>query len=146
MPSRPIIEIIGDRGFHSAKPSISVRAVAHHLKEFNAGAVLVIDEESGSLLGICTERDLTFKVLAEGLNGNVTTVGEIMTHDPQTISPDKLFGHVLHLMFEGGFRHMPVIDPQGRPIGVVSARDALGLDILKFRDELEFRENVTEIL
>ena len=61
MPSRPIIEIIGDRGFHSAKPSISVRAVAHHLKEFNAGAVLVIDEESGSLLGICTERDLTFK-------------------------------------------------------------------------------------
>jgi CBS domain-containing protein len=62
------------------------------------------------------------------------------------VSPELPFGHVLHLMFEGGFRHMPVVDARGRPLGVVSARDALGLEIFSFREELRVRETITEIL
>lgn len=69
-----------------------------------------------------------------------------MTPDPVSVGPDKPFGHALHLMFEGGFRHMPVVDRHHRPIGIVSARDALGLEILHFRSELQLREDIAEIL
>ncbi len=69
-----------------------------------------------------------------------------MTPDPVSVGPDKPFGHALHLMFEGGFRHMPVVDRHRRPIGIVSARDALGLEILHFRSELQLREDLAEIL
>jgi CBS domain-containing protein len=62
------------------------------------------------------------------------------------IGPDKPFGHALHLMFEGGFRHMPVVDPIGRPIGLISSRDALGLEVSNFGKELEHREELAEVL
>ncbi|MGE5945852.1 MAG: cyclic nucleotide-binding/CBS domain-containing protein [Betaproteobacteria bacterium] len=146
MPNRPVIKVIQNRDFLSTTPEKSVRAVAYHMKQYHLGAAVVVDPADGTLLGICTERDLSFKVLAEGLDPNTTPVGEVMTRDPLVVSPDRPFGHVLHMMFEGGFRHMPVVDPRGRPIGVVSARDALALEIVHFRDELQLREALTEIL
>jgi len=146
MPNRAVIKIIQNRDFLVSTPEKSVRAVAMHMKNNGAAATLVVDAEKGRLVGICTERDLAFKVLAEGLDPLTTPVGAVMTEDPQSIGPEMLFGHALHLMYEGGFRHMPVVDPLGRPIGVVSSRDALGLEILHFRQELEQRETLTEIL
>jgi CBS domain-containing protein len=139
------MQLIQDRDFLTSTPEKSVRAVAAHMKQFGAAAVLVVAEGDGVVLGICTERDLAYKVLAEGLDPK-TPVSEVMTKNPQSISPDKPFGHALHLMHEGGFRHMPVIDPQGRPIGIISSRDALGLEMFNFRKELEHRQVLTEIL
>lgn len=146
MPNRAVIKVIQNRDFLTATPEKSVHAVAAHMREINAGAVLVVDQPGGKLIGICTERDLAFKVLAEGLDANTTTVGSVMTVEPQAIGPDKSFGHALHMMFEGGFRHMPVVDPIGRPIGVISSRDALGLELANFGNELEQRETLSEIL
>lgn len=146
MPNRAVIKLIQNRDFLTATPEKSVRAVAAHMKQYRAGAVLVVAPESGALVGICTERDLAFKVLAEGLDANATTVGSVMTANPETVPPEALFGHALHRMFEGGFRHMPVVDPKGRPIGVISARDALGIELLHFREEVEQREHLAEIL
>nr|MBL8409859.1 CBS domain-containing protein [Dechloromonas sp.] len=146
MPNRAVIKVIQNRDLLTSTPEKSVRAVAAHMKQYGAAAVLVVDPEHGKLIGICTERDLAFKVLAEGLDPNTTQVHEVMTHNPQTIEPEKPFAHALHMMFEGGFRHMPVIDPLGRPIGVISSRDALGLEIADFGHELEQRDAVTEIL
>lgn len=146
MPNREVLEIIQNRDFLTSTPEKSVRAVAAHMKQFGAAAVLVVDQLDGTLLGICSERDLTYKVLAEGLDTLGTKVGDIMTPNPLAIGPEKPFGHALHLMFEGGFRHMPVVDPIGRPIGLISSRDALGLEIFNFRKELEHREVLAEIL
>ena len=69
-----------------------------------------------------------------------------MTCDPVAVGPDKPFGHALHLMFEGGFRHVPVVDIHGAVLGVVSARDALDLDVLRFKQELRQRDALAEIL
>ena len=146
MHNRAIIDIIQQRDFLVSTPEKSVRAIAVHMKQEGAAAVLVVDEGDGQLIGICTERDLAFKVLADGLDASSTPVGTVMTANPQSIGPDKPFGHALHLMYEGGFRHMPVVDPGGRPIGLISSRDALGLEIVDFRQEVEQREKVTEIL
>jgi CBS domain-containing protein len=68
-----------------------------------------------------------------------------MTDKLQTATPDKTLGHALHLMFEGGFRHVPVVE-DGRPVGMVSARNALGLEILQFEKELKERDHIAEIL
>jgi CBS domain-containing protein len=146
MPDRAVIKIIQTRDLLTSTPEKSVRAVAAHMKQYSAAAVLIVDPDDGKLIGICTERDLTFKVLAEGLDANTTPVHSVMTPNPQAIGPEKPFGHALHMMFEGGFRHMPVIDPLGRPIGVISSRDALGLDVTHFSHELEQRETLAEIL
>ncbi len=146
MPNRAVIKVIQNRDFLISTPEKSVRAVAVHMKKNGAAATLVVDAADGKLVGICTERDLAFKVLAEGLDPLATPVSAVMTENPQSIGPDKPFGHALHLMHEGGFRHMPVVDPAGRPIGLLSSRDALGLEILHFREELAQRETLTEIL
>ena len=146
MPNREVLEIIQNRDFLTSTPEKSVRAVAAHMKQFGAAAVLIVDQLDGTLIGICSERDLTYKVLAEGLDTLGTKVGEIMTTNPLVIAPDKPFGHALHLMFEGGFRHMPVVDPIGRPIGLISSRDALGLEVSNFGKELEHREELAEVL
>lgn len=146
MPNRAIIKVIQNRNFLTSTPEKSVKAVATHMQAMHTGAVLVISPIDGRLIGICTERDLAFKVLVGGLDPLTTPVEAVMTPNPTAIGPDKPFGHALHLMHEGEFRHMPVIAPDGRPIGVVSAADALGLEIFNFGAELSRREQITEIL
>jgi CBS domain-containing protein len=97
------------------------------------------------LAGIFTERDALYRDLAAGKDPKRITLGEVMTADPTTIAADKPFGHALHLMYERGFRHVPVVE-NGLPIGMVSARDALGPEMEQFEAELREREHLTEIL
>lgn len=84
-------------------------------------------------------------MIAEGRDPAKTRVAEVMTANPRTIAPDRPFAHALHLMYEGEFRHVPVVE-NGRPLGMVSARDALGPDIQQFIAELDKRTHIGEIL
>jgi CBS domain-containing protein len=140
---RPIRVIIEDQQPVTAAADITVAAAARLMKEHRIGAILVVQE--GRLAGIFTERDALFRVIAEGRDPAATRVAEVMTANPRTIAPDRPFGHALHLMYEGGFRHVPVVD-NGRPLGVVSSRDALGPDLQQFVRELETRNHIGEIL
>src|SRR5262245_7390040 len=140
---RPVRSIIEDQKPITAKADITVAAAARLMKQHRIGALLVLQE--GRLAGIFTERDALFRVIAEGLEPATTRVADVMTPNPRTISPDRPFGHALHLMYEGGFRHVPVVD-DGRPLGVVSSRDALGPDLQQFIAELDKRVHIGEIL
>ena len=140
---RAIRTIIEDQKPVTASPEITVAAAARLMKEHRIGAILVIRD--GELAGIFTERDALFRVIAEGRDPVKTRVAEVMTANPRTIAPDRPFGHALHLMYEGGFRHVPVVD-NGRPLGVVSARDALGPDQREFISDLDTRNHIGEIL
>ena len=144
MPNRAVINVVGNRPFLVCAPGDEVASVAELMKAYQQGAVLVVSPV-GELVGICTERDLCYKVLAAGLPAN-TPISAVMTRDPQAVPPNKALGHVLHLMFEGGFRHMPVVDESGVPLGLVSSRDALGLEIFRFAEEVAQREHLAEIL
>jgi CBS domain-containing protein len=140
---RPIRSIIEDQKPVTASADITVAAAARLMKEQHIGAILVT--RKGRLAGIFTERDALFRVIAEGRDPHKTRVSEVMTVNPRTISPERPFGHALHLMYEGGFRHVPVVD-NGRPVGVVSARDALGPDLQQFIADLDQRTHIGEIL
>jgi CBS domain-containing protein len=140
---RPVRSIIEDQKPITASAEITVTAAARLMKEHRIGALLVIQE--GRLAGIFTERDALFRVIAEGRNPATTRIADVMTANPRTIAPDRPFGHALHLMYEGGFRHVPVVD-NGRPLGVVSSRDALGPDLQQFIADLDQRIHIGEIL
>src|SRR5437016_11946530 len=143
MEERPIRSIIGEQKPISAGAETSVAAAAKLMKRHRIGALLVM--KSGRLAGIFTERDALFRVLAEGRDPARTHLREVMTANPRTITRERPFGHALHMMHEGGFRHVPVVEGE-RPVGVVSARDALGPELEAFVFELDKRERIFEVL
>lgn len=143
MPQRAIRAIIGEQEPVTTSSDITVAAAARLMKLHQIGAILVV--EGSRLAGIFTERDALFRVVAEGRDPAATRVSEVMTRNPRTIDPDRPFGHALHLMYEGGFRHVPVVE-DARPIGMVSARDALGPDLQQFISDLDTRAHIGEIL
>lgn len=144
MPYRPIREVIGHRPFPTVSPGGTIRNSSIIMREFKSSAVLVV--EKGKLLGILTERDIVFRVVSMDLDPAATSVESIMTTRVQTIHEDKPFGHALHLMYEGGFRHMPVVDDGGTPVGLLAAHDALDIDGLQLEHDLIRREEISVIL
>jgi CBS domain-containing protein len=140
---RPVRSIIEDQHLVTATADMTVAAASRLMKHKRVGAILVV--ENGRLAGIFTERDALFRVIAEGRAPEQTKLAEVMTVNPRTIAPDRPFGHALHLMYEGEFRHVPVVE-NGRPLGMVSARDALGPDLKQFVSELDKRSRISEIL
>jgi CBS domain-containing protein len=143
MSDRPIRTIIANQEIATAPSSMSVLDAARVMKQKRTGALLVCDKRR--LVGVFTERDALFRVTAEGRDPDSTLLAEVMTPHPQTIGPDKPLGHALHMMYEGGFRNVPVVE-NGRPIGMVSARDALGPELKEFVLEMDEREHIAEIL
>lgn len=144
MPNRTLRQVITGQTLVTARRDTSVRAAAVAMAEQSVGAILVVDD-SGRLIGLFTERDALNRVVARGLDPEQTPLAAVMTDKLQTATPDKTLGHALHLMFEGGFRHVPVVE-DGRPVGMVSARNALGLEILQFERERQERDHLAEIL
>jgi CBS domain-containing protein len=143
MPQRPVAHIIAEQIPVTGSGELTVEQAARLMKENRVGALLVMD--GTRLAGIFTERDALFRVIAEGRDPAKTHLHEVMTANPRTITPDRPFGHALHMMHEGGFRHVPVVDGE-RPVGVVSARDALGPEIESFVSEMDKRVRIFEVL
>src|SRR5262245_21832336 len=140
---RPVRTIIEHQPPVTANPDMTVAVASRLMKAKRVGALLVVDNDR--LAGIFTERDALFRVIAEGRAPEKTRLSEVMTRNPRTITPDRPFGHALHLVHEGEFRHVPVVE-NGRPLGMVSARDALGPELRQFVSDLDQRTHLTEIL
>lgn len=143
MPHRPVKQVITNQQILTAPATLTVTEASRLMKQRNFGALMVVD--GARLVGLFTERDALFRVLAEGRDPACTLLGEVMTCSPRTIGPERPFGHALHMMHEGGFRHVPVVE-NGRPVGMVSARDALGPELAEFASELATRDHIGEIL
>ncbi len=140
MPRRLISEIIAGRTLVTATKDMTVRDACRLMVEKKIGAVLVV--EKGRIAGIFTERDALTKVLAASLDPDKTTVAKVMVADLQTIRAAQPLAYALHMMAEGGFRHVPVVDDNGLPLGMVSARDALGQDMLELEREIKRQEEL----
>lgn len=143
MPNRPVRQLVKNQRILTATATMSVAEAAAAMRDAKVGAIMVLS--GPKLAGIFTERDALYRVLAAAKDPKRTTLADVMTADPTTIGPDMPFGHALHIMYDRGFRHVPVVD-NGQPIGMVSARDALGPEMEQFEEELREREHITEIL
>jgi CBS domain-containing protein len=110
------------------------------MSELRTGSVLVIDQ-NGSLVGIFTGRDAVCGVLATGKNPSTTTLCEVMTRDPMTMSPNKTAIDALRLMWDGGFQHVPLVQ-EGRILGVVSRGDFKGDEHSRLEEERQLWEHM----
>jgi len=139
MFSLPIREVMEKKNLLIATPETTVNKAAQLMAKRNVGAVIVVDEQC--LVGIFTERDALFRVIARKLDPKTTRLADVMTIAPKTVAPDETFGYALLVMQENGFRHLPVIE-NDKLIGIVSARNALDPDLEEFVSESERRKQI----
>jgi CBS domain-containing protein len=122
-----------------APPETTVSTAAELMAKKKVSAVLVVDD--GRLVGIFTERDAVYRVIAKGRDARATRLAEVMTRDPITVAPEESFGYAMLMMHEHGFRHAPVIENE-RPVGIVSARNALDPELEEFEVEAHRRRSI----
>ncbi len=143
MTERTIREIIADQELLTAPASTTVAEAAKLMRQRNVGAMMVVDGDQ--LVGVFTERDALFRVAAAGLDVGKTLLSTVMTKNPQFIAPDRSFAQALAMMHEGRYRNLPVVE-NGRPVGIVSVRDALGPELEAFVYEILRQEQTSQIL
>jgi len=85
----------------------------------------VIEDDSGRLIGIITERDLIARLDHSSLEWHQKPVSEWMVPDPKTIKKAQYLHEALATMVARKFRHLPVVDPDGHVTGIVSIRDII---------------------
>ncbi len=93
------------------------------MREHRQGCVLATRD--GKLSGIFTERDVLMKVVGTNIDLERTPIRPYMTRDPVTLQADAIVAYALNKMCLEGFRHVPLTDEEGRPVGVVSMRDII---------------------
>lgn len=131
---QPIRELATVRPPICVSPHTSVRSAIEQMNRHSAGCVLV--EEGGRLVGIFTERDVLIKVVGMAMDVEQTPVITVMTADPEFLSPDDRVSYALNKMSIGGFRHIPLVDENGRSVGVVSMRNVVDYMVDLFRAEV----------
>lgn len=139
MFSEPVRAVMERRTLLITPPETTVIEAVKLMEQRKVGAVMVV--ERGALVGIFTERDAVFRVLAKDRDPQTAKLAEVMTPDPRTVDPEKTFGYALLMMHEHGFRHVPVIE-DGRVVGIVSARNALDPDLEEFVSESLRRKQI----
>ncbi len=115
----------------------SVKQACSLMSERRAGSVLATDKD-GKLAGIFTGRDAVCRVLAAGKSAT-TKLGDVMTTDPDTLAPEQTAIDALRLMWDGGYRHLPVVK-DGKILGIVSRGDFKADE----QDRLEEERNLWE--
>ncbi len=109
MKDRPLISVAPHRDVVCLLPEATVQLACAFMRQAQATAALVTDAE-GHLLGIFTGRDAICRMLAEGRSPATTTIGEVMTAKVEVLGPRDRAMDALHLMHDGGFRHVPVVE------------------------------------
>lgn len=109
----------------------TVVAAVNAMNEHRTGCVLV--QRNGKLTGIFTERDVLTKVIFRN-NNSSKTVETFHTNNPETLEATATIAFALNKMSVGGYRHIPIVDRDGRPVGVLSVRDIVDFLVELFPD------------
>lgn len=116
-----ILKTKPDAQIYSVAPSDSVLAALQLMADKGIGALLVL--QGGDIVGIFTERDYARKVVLHGRASGHTPVREVMTQAVRFVRPAQSSEQCMALMTENRLRHLPVVDEQGKLLGLVSIGD-----------------------
>ncbi|KAF9351074.1 hypothetical protein BGX26_010823 [Mortierella sp. AD094] len=119
--TRPVQGTVG-----SLRPSqaLTLLDTAMVVDAARADAVLVVDHDS-NLVGILTDKDLAFRVVAEGLDVHNTLISQVMTRNPFCVTTDTNATEALNKMVNGGFRHLPCLNADGDVVGLLDITKCL---------------------
>src|SRR5579864_6445809 len=114
----------------SIAPDASVYEAIELMAAKNIGALLVLEDDkaashSQTMVGIVSERDYARKVILEGKSSRETPVRDIMTSKVYYVRPERTIDECMALMTEHDVRHLPVLDDNDRPVGMISIGDAV---------------------
>ena len=118
---RNILQTKGGKVF-SISPVTSVYNALEIMVEKNVSSLLVMENEK--LVGIFTERDYARKVTLKGKLSRETPIGDVMTGNVITVTPDSTINECMQIMSDKFIRHLPVIDDD-QLVGVVSIGDVV---------------------
>lgn len=102
----------------------TVREAIERMVGQHRAAVVVVDAE-GRLVGIFTERDVLIRVLGEGRDPATTRLAAVMTPRPEALSAGDRICFAVNRMSTAGFRTIPLVDAEGRPIGIITVNDVV---------------------
>ena len=105
----------------SVEMSTPVVDAARLMKTEDVGSLPVL--EGDRLVGMVTDRDIVIRVVAEGHNVASATVGEIASRDLVTVDPQQGLDEALRLMAQHQVRRLPVVEEDGRLVGILAQAD-----------------------
>jgi CBS domain-containing protein len=105
---------------HTVAPDTLVEDAAAVLLDNDISSALVV--EGGRLVGILTTTDFV-EIVAKSQPKAETTVDRYMTPDPITADAQDAVSAVATTMIDRGFHHVPVVDDEGTPIGIITTSD-----------------------
>lgn len=126
------------RNIFSVEPTTVVYAAIEVMAQKNIGGLLIT--ENGKLVGIFTERDYARKLILKGKSSKDTTIGELMTKNPFTVTLDSSIEECMELMSNRRIRHLPVLD-NGELVGVISIGDVVRYIIEEQKSIIEHLEH-----
>jgi CBS domain-containing protein len=134
---RNILENKG-RAVFSVEPTVMVLEAIELMCEKNIGGLLIVKD--GKLSGIFTERDYARKLILKGKSSKDTPIGELMTPNPFTVTPDSSIDECMQMMTLKHIRHLPVME-NGQLVGMISIGDVVRHVINEQKDIIEHLEH-----
>lgn len=101
--------------------SAPIAEAAQIMKNEDVGSVPIV--EGDRLFGIVTDRDVAIRVVAEGKDPQSTSVREIASRELVTVDPDQSLDEAARLMAQHQVRRLPVVEEDGRLVGIVAQAD-----------------------
>lgn len=147
MTERTVFESIAQKQRHlvSATPQTTVFEAAGIMTKAGCGSILILDG-SNTLLGILTERDLMTRIVAKARDPATTLVADVMTRNPYCVPPETTVAEGVLIMIERGFRHLPIVGPNAKILGVFSVRDAMPTEVQTAETLAEFHDQLNDAL
>ena len=105
----------------SAQVTDSIMNIASMMRDIDVGFMPILD--GNILIGVATDRDIVIRAVADGMDIENTSVGEIMSSDLHVVSPDTDLDEAAHIMEEFKIRRLPVVDQDGLLVGILSLGD-----------------------
>ena len=107
------------------KPDATVREAARIMTKFRIGSLIVMEDEN--LIGIITELDIIWKVVANDLNPNTTLVRDVMSKEVVTVKPDQSLEDAAELMVRRKIKKLPVVEDH-KLVGILTATDLISFE------------------
>ena len=145
MNDRTVYQSISRKHLITTASDATVFQAACVMTRSQSGSVLILNDEGGPI-GIFTERDLLTKVVAKSLDPASTPVAAVMTKNPLTVPPEMSVCDAVLLMKERRFRHLPIVAPGGKVVGMFSFRDASPREVIDADDLAEHMDEMTDVL
>ncbi len=117
------------------RDDVPIEAAIKVLKAHRVGCVIVVNEV-GKVVGIFSERDVILKVGLSGIDIKTVPVSQVMTPNPHTEQMTTTIAFALNMMSQGGYRHIPLVDDDDNPVGIISVKNIVDYIVTALNDDL----------